>query len=388
MKVRLNSLAELRPGYYPVGSFFPRRLHFQVHCTATMTTDFASRILDWFDHHGRHDLPWQQDTSPYRVWVSEIMLQQTQVKTVIPYYQRFLNAFPTVHELAAATEDEVLHLWTGLGYYARARNLHKAAKYVSEQLSGVFPDSLEALQELPGVGRSTAGAILSIAHGQRASILDGNVKRVLARFHAVEGWPGQRAVHDRLWDIAEQYTPAHRCADYTQAMMDLGATLCTRAAPRCEDCPLQADCAARSSGTQRDFPGRKPRKTLPVKETRLLMIRDARGDLLLEKRPASGIWGGLWCFPEAASLAPETACLDLTGHAPAKVEPWPGFRHTFSHYHLDIEPLLVEFAGETGLVMDADRQLWYNLRQPPQIGLAAPVVGLLAQLARHGQAKE
>ena len=353
-----------------------------------MSDQFAQRVLDWFDLHGRHDLPWQTDTTPYRVWISEIMLQQTQVKTVIPYFQRMMARFPDVEALAAAPEDEVLHLWTGLGYYARARNLHKAAKYVSNDLSGQFPDTLEGLQALPGVGRSTAGAILSIAYRKRASILDGNVKRVLARYRAVAGWPGKSAVHDQLWKLAEALTPMARCADYTQAMMDLGATLCTRSSPRCEECPLHNDCEAHATGRQLEYPGKKPKKKLPIRQTRFLMLRGPDGEMLLEKRPPTGIWGGLWWFPEAADLEPESHCFALTGLEPGDIESWPVFRHTFSHYHLDIEPVLAKLPTQSEQVMDADRQLWYNVRQPPQIGLAAPVVGLLAQLADHQQAKE
>jgi A/G-specific adenine glycosylase len=351
-------------------------------------TSFAKRVLTWFDQHGRKDLPWQCDTCAYRVWVSEIMLQQTQVKTVIPYFERFMAAFPDVQALAKAPEDEVLHLWTGLGYYARARNLHKAAKQVVSEADGQFPDSIEGLCNLPGVGRSTAGAILSIAFGQRASILDGNVKRVLARFHAVDGWPGQSAVHQRLWEIAEQYTPTERCADYTQAMMDLGATLCTRSAPDCEHCPLAADCEAKARGEQKAYPGKKPRKVLPVKTTCFLIVRSRDGDIWLEKRPSSGIWGGLWCFPEIDDPAVSTTrCLDLWGTEPSAVEVQADFRHTFSHYHLDITPVVVELGSCAQAVMEASGQLWYNLRQPPQIGLAAPVASLLEKLAASGSQK-
>ena len=343
---------------------------------------FSKRILEWFDQCGRKDLPWQQDISAYRVWVSEIMLQQTQVKTVIPYFERFITTFANVQALAAAPEDEVLHLWTGLGYYARARNLHKAAKQVAHEFAGQFPDTLEGLCDLPGVGRSTAGAILSIAYGQRASILDGNVKRVLARYRRVDGWPGQPAVHQRLWDIAEQYTPAERCADYTQAMMDLGATLCTRSSPACALCPLTADCQALASGNQRDYPGKKPRKVLPVKATCFLIACNAEGDIWLVKRPSSGIWGGLWCFPQIND--PQTSaqhCLDLWGTEPATITPQSSFRHTFSHYHLDITPIIVELGITPHAVMEASEQLWYNLSSPPQIGLAAPVASLLEKLA-------
>jgi A/G-specific adenine glycosylase len=342
---------------------------------------FDQRVLDWFDQHGRKDLPWQRDTTPYRVWVSEIMLQQTQVKTVIPYFERFVQAFPDVQSLATAPEDRVLHLWTGLGYYARARNLHRAAQSVCQELGGRFPDTVDGLCDLPGVGRSTAGAIVSIAFQRRAVILDGNVKRVLARHGAVAGWPGQTAVHKRLWQMAETYTPAQRNSDYTQAMMDLGATLCTRTAPDCERCPLKQDCEARSRGEQLAYPGRKPRKTLPVKTTNFLMVIASNDDIWLERRPAPGIWGGLWCFPEIESLDDSTAwCLDRWGLEPAAIEVWSGFRHTFSHYHLDIQPVLITLGGTPESVMEASRQLWYNVRRPAQIGLAAPVADLLQKL--------
>ncbi len=342
---------------------------------------FHHRVLDWYDQYGRHDLPWQQSRDPYRVWVSEIMLQQTQVKTVIPYYERFLHRFPDVRSLAEASQDEVLHHWTGLGYYARARNLQKAAQVVCAEHGGEFPDTLEQLMALPGVGRSTAGSIRAAAFGQRGIILDGNVKRVLARHRAVEGWPGKSAVHDTLWEIAEELTPGERHADYNQAMMDMGATVCTRSFPGCDTCPVAADCAARLAGNPGDYPGKKPRKTMPVKSTRFLMVQAPQGHLWLEKRPAQGIWGGLWCFPEDAGSEPESWCQDRLGTAPASIEAWPPFRHTFSHYHLDIEPLLLRLGQEPGSVMDADRQLWYNVRENPQVGLAAPVVQLLRKLA-------
>ena len=347
-----------------------------------MPKSFANKVLTWFESEGRKDLPWQQDPTPYRVWVSEIMLQQTQVKTVIPYFERFMATFPDVNALASAPQDEVLHLWTGLGYYARARNLHKAAQQVADALGGRFPEDIEGLCELPGIGRSTAGAIVSLAMGRRASILDGNVKRVLARYHRVEGWPGQSAVHNRLWEIADTYTPKTRCAEYTQAMMDLGATLCTRAQPACDRCPLKGGCEAFAVGDQSDYPGKKPRKQLPVKSTHLLIARAGNGEILLEKRPAQGIWGGLWCFPEVADIdASRQHCLDHWGAEPSGLAPLDSFRHTFSHYHLDITPVLAELDREPAAVMEGEQQLWYNLRQPPQIGLAAPVAALLAELA-------
>ncbi len=342
---------------------------------------FAGRVLTWFDQHGRKDLPWQHDTSPYRVWVSEIMLQQTQVRTVMPYFARFMQRFPDVQALAAAPIDEVLHLWTGLGYYARARNLHRAAQQVCSEHAGDFPRDLEGLQSLPGIGRSTAGAILAIAFAQRASILDGNVKRVLARYHAVAGWPGETTVHRQLWDFAEQHTPRQRVADYTQAMMDLGATLCTRSRPRCADCPLQGSCSAHAQGREGEFPGKKPRKVLPVRSTVFLILRDRQGHVLLQQRPASGIWGGLWCFPELDSVeAAAPWCRDRLGREPSATLPGSPFRHTFSHYHLDIQPLHVQLAIQPEAVMEASDQLWYNVQKPLEIGLAAPVARLLASL--------
>lgn len=345
---------------------------------------FAKRVLAWFDDHGRKDLPWQQDTTPYRVWLSEIMLQQTQVKTVLPYYERFTSTFEDVHALAAAPQDEVLHLWTGLGYYARARNLHKAAKVVSTELAGQFPNTVEGLCELPGIGRSTAGAIVSIAFGQRASILDGNVKRVLARFHRVEGWPGKSAVHDALWEIAERYTPTKRCNDYTQAMMDLGATLCTRTKPACNDCPLAKDCEAFSAGDPLAYPGKKPKKVLPVKSTHFMIARTPSGELWLEQRPASGIWGGLWCFPQTDSLrAAETLAIDYWQDNASTAEPLPEFRHTFSHYHLDITPVIINLKRTPDAIMEGTGQLWYNVRKPAQVGLAAPVAKLLKAITQR-----
>ena len=342
---------------------------------------FSERVLTWYDQYGRKDLPWQRDINPYRVWVSEIMLQQTQVRTVIPYFERFMARFPRVQDLADAPVDEVLHLWTGLGYYARARNLHRTARAVCEQHGGEFPVGVAGLESLPGIGRSTAGAIASIAQGQWAAILDGNVKRVLARHHAVAGWPGESRVLNTLWSLAEEHTPQQRTADYTQAIMDLGATVCTRSKPACDTCPLAADCTARATGSQAEHPGRKPRKALPVRETVFLILRDADGHVLLQKRPANGIWGGLWCFPELAAVADTTDwCLDQFGREPAGTTLGEAFRHTFSHYHLDIQPLHARLDARPESIMAAEEQLWYNVAQPPQVGLAAPVARLLNAL--------
>lgn len=339
---------------------------------------FAEAVLAWYDQHGRKDLPWQQDMSPYRVWVSEIMLQQTQVATVIPYYQRFMATLPDVHALAAADPDEVLHLWTGLGYYSRARNLHKTAQIVVSEYAGVFPASIEGLEALPGIGRSTAGAIASLSMGLRAAILDGNVKRVLARYHAVEGWPGEKAVHDRLWKIAESYTPAQRFDHYTQAMMDLGATLCTRSKPSCLLCPVQAGCAARMLGTPAAYPHSKPRKALPVRQCVMPLLVNPEGDVWLQRRPDSGLWGGLWCPPQLDDHAALEPLLDQLGWQHEATERLEPLRHTFSHFHLDIQPLLVQVRPTPG-VAEAG-QVWYNLRQPSRLGLAAPVSKLLKRV--------
>ncbi len=354
--------------------------------------DFAAALLHWFDRHGRHDLPWQQDPTPYRVWISEIMLQQTQVATVIPYYERFMVRFPTVLSLAQADLDQVLHLWTGLGYYARARNLHEAAQRVSAEFDGEFPGSLDALESLPGIGRSTAGAIAALAMDQRAPILDGNVKRVLTRRFAIEGWPEQASVKSRLWQLAERLTPAARSADYTQAIMDLGATVCTRNRPACESCPLATDCLALEQGLIDQLPGKKPRKTLPIKTVRMLIVQNGRDEVLLEKRPSQGIWGGLYSLPETAldsdSEKPATEPSDWplqafqagggATPAPRDLEP---IRHSFSHYHLDISPRLILIDQTTGAVADSDRWLWYPLDHSLEVGLAAPVKKLLSRLA-------
>lgn len=344
---------------------------------------FSTKVLAWFDDHGRKSLPWQSDRTPYRVWLSEIMLQQTQVSTVIPYFERFTGRFPTVTDLAKADIDQVLHLWTGLGYYARARNLHKAANQVVDEFSGVFPDTVAALELLPGIGLSTAGAIASLSMNIRAPILDGNVKRVLTRFHAIPGWPEQAKIKTQLWQVAESLLPATRFADYTQAMMDLGATVCTRSKPLCESCPLSRDCASLKQDKIGEIPGKKPKKTLPVREVTLYILRNDRNEVLLEKRPASGIWGGLYSLPEGqADEAPSIPNLTI---ASAKSER-PLFRHTFSHYHLDISPVEYSAKAHSSGVSEIDRWLWYPIRQEDgasatEVGLAAPIKKILKQLA-------
>jgi A/G-specific adenine glycosylase len=342
--------------------------------------DISDRVLTWFDQHGRKDLPWQKDINPYRVWVSEIMLQQTQVTTVIAYFERFMAELPTTEDLANASDDLVMHLWTGLGYYSRARNLHKSAKLICNEYNGVFPNTVETLCELPGIGRSTAGAIVSIAFKQPAAILDGNVKRVLARHNAIDGWPGKTTVLNTLWQYAESFSPKHRVADYSQAMMDLGATLCTRSKPNCLVCPLEHDCLANAEGNPTGYPGKKPKKALPVKSTQMLIIKNPDGEILLEKRPNSGIWGGLWTFPQIDSdQTPTEYCLDQFNQTAKSIDKKQSYRHTFSHYHLDITPVIIELSKTDTVIMEGQSQLWYNSKQPPAIGLATPTKKLISQ---------
>ncbi len=341
---------------------------------------FAERLLAWFRVHGRHDLPWQCQRSPYRVWVSEIMLQQTQVVTVIPYFDRFMGRFPDVQALAAGHEDEVLHHWSGLGYYARARNLHRAAREVVDRHDGRFPEDIASLQQLPGIGRSTAGAILSLALGQRQPILDGNVKRVLARHAAVPGWPGRAAVQRALWQLAEQRTPEQQVREYNQAMMDLGATVCTRTKPACDTCPVALDCQACHLGRQADFPERRARKALPVRAVRMLLLRDPDGRILLERRPGEGIWGGLWSLPELDPAVNPIAWCEQQGlQAAGDSRLLPPRRHTFSHFHLDIQPQEIPLALPGCRLADGDRMQWYNPAQPDRLGLAAPISRLLQE---------
>lgn len=345
--------------------------------------NFSDRLLAWFDQHGRKDLPWQHDINAYRVWVSEIMLQQTQVKTVIPYYEKFMHSFPDVHSLALADEDHVLHHWAGLGYYARARNLHKTAKIIHDDFHGEFPRNIDEVIALPGIGRSTAGAICSIAFKQNTPILDGNVKRVLARCHRVDGWPGNKKVLDALWEIAEDYTPEQRTNDYTQAIMDIGATLCTRSKPDCPSCPFAQDCQANQLSKPEFYPGKKPKKVLPVKATQMLILQqqlDAQTQVLVYKRPNQGIWGGLWSLPE---IPPEQSLehwLIQQGIKSSTQQSLASMRHTFSHYHLDIQPQLIEVEQLQQQIHEGQEQRWYPLEQGDTIGLAAPVQKLLKQL--------
>ena len=345
---------------------------------------FSERIVTWYRRHGRKDLPWQQNPTPYRVWISEIMLQQTQVSTVIPYYERFMQRFPELQQLAEASLDEVLHHWSGLGYYARARNLHRAARCIQEEQAGRFPVTLAALMELPGIGRSTAGAILSLALGEPHPILDGNVKRVLARCFAVPGWPGKSVVLKRLWALSEELTPGQQARAYNQAMMDLGATLCRRSSPLCDACPLMQQCRARSEGEPTAYPQSRPRVSLPSRQVTMLLVHDGRGRVLLESRPQSGIWGGLWGLPEYTDRpAAEAGLAELFGDRWQDISAWPERRHTFSHFHLMITPLVVKLTGGQEWVMDGSSRVWYNTDKPDRRGLAAPVSRLLEELIQR-----
>ena len=342
-------------------------------------TDFARRVLDWYDSYGRKDLPWQRDVTAYRVWVSEIMLQQTQVQTVIPYYERFMRRFDDIESLADAPLDDVLRHWAGLGYYARARNLHAAARIIVDRHAGRFPDTFEDVLALPGIGRSTSGAILALAAGQRHAILDGNVKRVLARHKAIAGWPGKISVAKALWESAERYTPQARVADYTQAIMDLGATVCTRSTPRCDRCPVRADCGARHEGAVDAYPGRKPKTARPLRET-TMVLAVSDDAVYLERRPAAGIWGGLWSFPEIGHDDVEDWCRRKLRSAQPQLETWELLRHSFSHYDLDIRPVLVRADGASSKVADCQNSAWAKLGEDPPGGIAAPVQKLIDRL--------
>ena len=347
-----------------------------------VTTD----ILLWFKKHGRHDLPWQNTQDAYRIWLSEIMLQQTQVATVIPYYQRFLDQYPSITELANASIDDVLHLWTGLGYYARARNLHKTAQIVRDQYGGEFPTEFDDVLALPGIGRSTAGAILAFSTGQRFAILDGNVKRVLSRVYEVEGWYGKKSVENRLWELAERNTPTKNIEQYTQAIMDLGATVCTRRNPKCTDCPLIDDCLAYKNNRVEELPHSKLKKEKPIKQTKMLLIKNQKGEILLTQRPPTGIWGGLWCPPEVDENQKDLKI----DHSPIQIEQQlPVFRHTFSHYHLDITPIVARIdendSNNGSQITESQSRVWYNLDSPQRLGLAAPVKKLLQTLINENQ---
>ena len=343
--------------------------------------ELAAALLPWFKQHGRHDLPWQQDVSPYRVWVSEIMLQQTQVNTVIPYFIRFVERFPDAGALADASLDRVLHLWTGLGYYARARNMHRAAQVICRDFADRLPDDLNALMALPGIGRSTAGAILALGHGRCAPILDGNVKRVLARFYGIYGWPGHKRVEKHLWELAEQETPQREAAAYTQAIMDLGATVCTRPRPRCADCPLAPGCHAFRHGEQQRLPTGRTKNSLPVRQVIFALLENEQGEILLEKRPPAGVWGGLWSLPEYRSREELSDWIKTRASLVSdELSTLPQIRHSFSHFHLDITPVKGMIRDKADTIGDNEAYLWYAPERAPEIGMAAPVKALMKKV--------
>ncbi len=343
---------------------------------------FAERLLAWFERHGRKSLPWQSDPTPYRVWVSEVMLQQTQVATVIPYFERFMERFPTVRELALAPLDEVLHLWTGLGYYARARHLLACANRLVTRHGGEFPDEIEGVMALPGIGRSTAGAILALSRGQRHPILDGNAKRVLARVFGIAGDPSSAAVQGALWLQADECTPQAQPAAYTQAIMDLGATVCTRTRPACTLCPMGDVCVAARSGRQTELPGLRQRRERKAREAILLIAEtghEASLAVLLERRPSPGIWGGLWSPPQ---FDDEPAALDWCRRElgePELAEPLAPIDHAFTHFDLRLHPLRVR-CQPFSEVRETDDRLWYALRAPPRVGLPRPILQLFDRM--------
>jgi A/G-specific adenine glycosylase len=340
--------------------------------------DFASHLLAWFDVAGRHDLPWQHPRTPYRVWLSEVMLQQTQVQVVIPYFERFVAVLPDLASLAAAPLDDVLALWSGLGYYARARNLHATAKLCVEAHDGDLPRDLDALVALPGIGRSTAGAILAQAWGDRFPILDGNVKRVLARVHGIEGWPGTPAVEKQLWTFAARHLPQTRLADYVQAQMDFGATLCTRHDPACVPCPLQHDCVALQEGRVAELPTPKPGKPLPERQAIMLWAEDRAGNVLLQRRPPTGIWASLWSLPEAADHENARHWFDkhLAGEYDT-ASPLAAVAHGFTHYRLQIQPLRWRNVALRTQLADNDDLRWVPRDAMRTLGIPAPIRKLL-----------
>lgn len=345
-------------------------------------SDFAEKLIAWQQVHGRHDLPWQQTRDPYAVWVSEIMLQQTQVSAVIGYYDRFMQRFPTIASLAQAEQDEVMRYWSGLGYYSRARNLHHATQTIMREHGGIFPKDFETIQTLKGIGRSTAAAISVFAFNQRQTILDGNVKRVLARLYAVNGWPGSPEVEKKLWQIAEQLLPEQGLPAYVQGLMDFGATLCTRSKPRCVECPMQTQCQAYQQQQVAQFPSPKPRKALPEKQVTMLMIVDA-GEILLERRPNQGIWGGLWSLPELSSTQIAVPHVQQTlGMETETLEVLPVLWHTFTHFKLEIIPQPLQLTGRRPSL--PPNMQWLGLTDAIAAALPTPVRTLIKTLKQSG----
>ncbi|MBM3351573.1 MAG: A/G-specific adenine glycosylase [Betaproteobacteria bacterium] len=346
--------------------------------------DFSYRLITWQKQYGRHALPWQNTTDPYAIWVSEIMLQQTQVSSVIGYYQRFMARFPTIAALANTTEDEVLQHWSGLGYYSRARNLHHAAQTIMDNHDGQFPQKFETIQTLPGIGRSTAAAIVSFAFNQTQTILDGNVKRVLARHFAIAGWPSHPKIEKQLWALAETLLPQADIVAYTQGLMDLGATLCTRSKPQCPLCPLQSSCEAYQQNLVPTLPTPKPRKTIPEKHITMLIFMQGN-EILLEKRPPSGVWGGLWSFPETeATNNFATSSGEKYGMQVAVTQALPSLIHTFTHFKLHIHPQPLHVTKQMPQCHDSTRR-WIHIDDAMGVAIPTPVRKILQSLS-HAQA--
>lgn len=344
-----------------------------------MNAGFAANVIAWQQRHGRHDLPWQGTRDPYPIWIAEVMLQQTQVATVIPYYRRFLDRFSGVAALARAELDAVLEHWSGLGYYSRARNLHRAARIVIEEHGGRFPSDFDAVRALPGIGRSTAAAICAFAFGERRAILDGNVKRVFARYFAVRGWPGDKRVEAALWRKAERLVPGKDVAAYTQGLMDLGSGVCTRGQPQCAACPLRHGCIARKRSLTGQLPVPRPRRSVPHRETTMLILQHA-GEILLEKRPPTGIWGGLWCFPELSAGEPVArACRQRFGAHAGAVHGMPVVEHGFTHFNLTIRPQRVQVARLDPGTAEPGAQ-WLPIEEAKSAAIPAPVKRILASL--------
>jgi len=343
--------------------------------------DFSSRLIAWQKIHGRHDLPWQNTQDPYAIWVSEIMLQQTQVTAVIGYYAKFMARFPDIASLANATQEEVLQHWSGLGYYSRARNLHNAAQTIMDDHDGKFPQDFEKIQTLSGIGRSTAAAIASFAFQQNQTILDGNVKRVLARHFVIEGWTGTPKIEKQLWALAESLVPKQDMVAYTQGLMDLGATICTRSKPKCERCPIKASCQALAKNKTKELPTSKPKKTIPQKQTTMLLILDGN-EVMLEKRPANGIWGGLWSLPEISmeEIASEVALGRFSLEVESE-EPLESIQHLFTHFKLEILPQPLSVTNRTRQT-NIPNTIWLPIEEAIGAALPTPVRNILLHLKR------
>lgn len=355
-----------------------------IHFSNSAIKKLSSQLIDWYQQHGRQTLPWKQKHDPYWVWLSEIMLQQTQVKTVIPYFLNFIKHFPNIKKLAKAKEDEVLHLWTGLGYYQRARNLLRAAQKIVSHHQGIFPHDLESIINLPGIGRSTAGAIISMGFKQSAPILDGNVKRVLSRLYGVEAPIDDKKTLDFLWEKAEQLTPKPDASQYTQAIMDLGATLCKRSNPLCETCPWQKRCIAYQYQKTDCIPQKKSAKPKPVRSISWIILKN-KNDILFQKRLEKNVWQHLWSFPEIQKNSPEKNLLKQFCKAHQlefiNAKHKAAFRHTFTHYHLDISPIIIETQAKKNKIRFSDaHNTWVSLQNTPNFGTPKPALQLWMEL--------